>query len=355
MNFHVTLHMVEQRFQEHNLPYEIFTLQNGFQVLCTARGGRIMGPFDPETGESIWWISEALTDPQKFNEFLDTAQWNLGGDRLWIAPEMPLYIPDRTDFFDSYVVQPEIDPGNYSLERTERGIRMAQTVRAKTFEVPCDEKRFSVERQVWQAEDPLRALPQAKALTEHVQHCGLRQQISLTALDDDTNVYLEPWVLTQVNPAGKLLVPCIGPAEYVDYYEPLPESMRKISGSNLEIDVTGDVRYKLGFRSAQTMGRAGYLGKLSDGQSYLFLRFYGNNPSNTYCGDPFDRPGLYGCSMYLYNDNGGLGGFAEFENAGTTISGDTPLRTTADQITYHIYKGEESQLRNISQALLGIH
>lgn len=354
MNDQFLMQDVKQRLQEYHLEYEELQLQNGYSVLCTQRGGRILGPFDPDSGESVWWLNSAFKSKEDFGTFVKSGDWNMGGDRLWVQPEMPLFIPDRTDFFNSYVVQPQIDPGNYTLRSTEAGVSMSQDVTAKTFEVNCSQKQFAVTRDVQPAEDPLRTLPNYLALSKSVTHCGLRQRVTLTVKDRDANVYLEPWVLTQVKPKGKLLVPCIGEADFVDYYEPIPTPMYQKRGTALDIQVTGDHRFKLGFRSAQTMGRAGYIGQLSSGKSYLFIRFYGNNPSNTYCGDPFDRPGFYGCSMYLYNDTGDMGGFAEFENVGTTVSGDTELCTTSDDMAYHLYFGELKALQSISLALLGI-
>lgn len=354
MNNQIFLQTVKRRLQENNLVYEELPLQNGYTVLCTQRGGRILGPFDPDTGESVWWMNSALKDKEDFRAFLKSDDWNIGGDRLWVEPEMPLFVPDRTDFFNSYLVQPQIDPGNYTLKRTAADVSMTQQVTAKTFQVDCSQKRFTVTRDIRQAADPLRSHPNGRALSQGVMHCGLRQRVALTVIDQDTNVYLEPWILTQVNPKGRLLVPCIGAADFVDYYEPIPASMYRKCGTVLDVDVTGNHRFKLGFRAVQTMGRSGYFGRLSNGQSYLFVRFYGNNPSNTYCGDPFDRPDLYGCSLYLYNDSGNLGGFAEYENAGTTISGDTGLRTASDDVTYHLYFGELNAVQAISRKLLGV-
>lgn len=354
MNDRVLLQDVKKRLQEYRLGYEELPLQNGYTVLCTQRGGRILGPFDPDSGESVWWLNVAWKNEKSFGAFIRSGDWNMGGDRLWVEPEMPFFVPNRMNFFSSYTVQPQLDPGNYTLESTGTCVSMAQKVTARTFEVDCGQKRFAIAREVRPAEDPLRALPDSRAISEPVVHCGLRQRVTLTAMDQNTEVYLEPWLLTQINPQGKLLIPCVGDGSFVDYYEPIPASMYRKGSTALEISVTGNRRFKLGFRSAQTVGRAGYYGRLGSGKSYLFLRFYGNNPSNVYCGDPFDRPGLYGCSLYLYNDSGSLGGFAEFENAGTTISGDTGFRTASDDTSYHLYFGEPEALRAVSHIFLGV-
>ena len=56
---------------------------------------------------------------------------------------------------------------------------------------------------------------------------------------------------TQVNPSGTLIVPTTSKAEYIDYYEKTPSDMIKVSDKYTSIDVTGDLRYKVGFKACQ--------------------------------------------------------------------------------------------------------
>lgn len=95
------------------------------------------------------------------------------------------------------------------------------------------------------------------------------------------------------------------------------------------------------------------MGKLTDERSYLFIRSYYNDPSSIYCCDPYDKPGQNGCSLFLYNDSGSLGGFAEFENTGVTFSGDTGKKQSIDAVSYYFYVGEEVRLKKIAKLLLG--
>lgn len=353
MNNNIPLKEVKNRLREYGLEYETISLQDGFSILCTKRGGRILGPFEDENAESIFWINGAFASSERFGDFLNHEEWNLGGDRFWIAPEHPYFIQDRNHFYDSYTVQKEIDPGNYSLKKDGETVTLEQDVMLKVFQSRIREKKFHVKKVIHKIANPLRALSGFKEQYANVKFCGFQQSIEMCDKSEDSELYLEAWLLTQINPKGKLIVPFTGKMEFDDYYEPIEKSKYNIHDNYMEVDVTGNVRYKLGFKSAVTTGRAGYIGKFTDGRSYLFIRSYYNDPSSVYCCDPFDRPGLNGCSLFLYNDSGGLGGFAEFESTGVTFSRDTGKKRSADSVNYYIYVGEESQLNNIAHLLLG--
>ncbi len=86
------------RLKEHGLPYGALALQNGVSILITQRGGWILGPFLSQDGESIFWMNDAFADAAAFSTLLKTGEWNLGGDRVWIAPESQYHIRDRAAF-----------------------------------------------------------------------------------------------------------------------------------------------------------------------------------------------------------------------------------------------------------------
>jgi len=355
MNKNIDIDIVKKRLTEFDLEFEEVQLQNGYSAICLKRGGRLFGPFDNKTGESILWMNDAFKTTTAFAAFLSAKEWNIGGDRLWIAPEMPFFVKNRNDFFETYIVQEELDPGNYIIDKTDNIVTMKQDVSLNTFEVDCPKKELRISKTIRISSDPLLEFACYPELVKEIDYCGFEQKIELTAIDNDKTLYLEAWLLTQINPAGKLIVPYTSNLEYVDYYEPLRSEMFSITSNHMEINVTGDERYKIGFKASQVTGKAGYIGYLSDGRSYLFIRTFANNPSNIYCSDPYDRPKQYGCSMFLYNDQGGQGGFAEFENSGATISGDTGMKKSVDVINYYLYVGKEEKLNQIVHALLGVN
>ncbi len=352
MNNHITLKKVKERLTEAKLEFKALDLGGGFCIICTARGGRILGPFENEDGESLTWLNPAFESKERFAEFLNDDDWNLGGDRMWCLPEMPFFVKKRNDFFDTYVVQKELDPGNYALDSDGKCVSMGQSVRLSTFETGGVVKEFTLGREIRNAANPLDNSDKAAELMQGVKYCGILQTVKMNVLDSDETLYLEPWLLTQINPSGNLIVPTVSKAEYIDYYEPVPQDYIDIKEKSTRLKVTGDLRYKVGFKASQLTGRSGYIGMLPDGRAYLFFRNYFNNPSAVYCGDPYAKPGLYGCSLYLYNGHTAQGGFSEFEHCSSTVSGDTGVNESSELSGYYFYIGKKSAVEKIAEELI---
>ena len=130
MNNHITL----RRFTEAGLQFETLELDAGFSILCTARGGRMLGPFEDDDSESLTWLNPAFASKERFAQFLSDGDWNMGGDRMWCLPEMPFFVKERKNFFDTYVVRKELDTGSYTLNSDRKSIVMGQSVKLNTFE-----------------------------------------------------------------------------------------------------------------------------------------------------------------------------------------------------------------------------
>ncbi|MEI8199632.1 MAG: DUF6786 family protein [Eubacteriales bacterium] len=354
MNNRITLCNVKKRLEEQAFDYEVLMLQDDFSILCSGRGGRIFGPFESEDSESVFWVNKAFRYSEAFAGFIRDEEWNMGGDRIWIAPEIPFFVKDRAAGFDSFIVQKHLDPGNYDLCRRADSIILDQDVILDVYQNACTKKEFHLKKTICKSDNPLRNLPVFEELSSKVKFCGFEQIIELADNSEDCDLYLENWILTQVNTPGILIVPFLGRMEFVDYFEPVEKQDFYIRDNYMEINVTGDRRYKLGFKSVISTGRSGYLSKLSDGRSYLIIRSFINNPSSLYCCEPFDKPGQTGCSSFIYNDSGALGGYAEMENLGITISGDTGKKCSADVVYNWLYIGEETALKQIANTLLEI-
>jgi hypothetical protein len=325
---------------------------DGASIIISEYGGRILGPFWGAKEKSLLWMNKAFQDTASFKALIQKKDWNIGGDRFWVAPELPFFVTDKNDFFSTYNVQASLDPGNYAVQELSGSITLSQDVTLAVYEEPIGTKKFHMERSVKKIINPLLSLADADVLMKDITYFGFSQNISLLDTGEDALLYLEPWVLTQINPPGKLIVPFTGILEYVDYYEPINKSLFTIKDQCMIIDVTGEVRYKLGFKSIQTTGRAAYLGLLDGNLQYLLVKNYFNNPSNIYSAAPSWNPKQYGCSLFLFNDSGTQGGFAEFETCGTTISGTTGLARSENEIYYYFFIGMERDLLKIAKAVL---
>lgn len=349
MNNRVQYKDVIKRLIENDIKYEEISFEDSFKLIITEYAGRVIGPFYKEQ-ESIFWLNSAFNDTDEFKKLITEKSWNLGAERMWIAPEFAFFNKERADFFNSYIVQPEIDPANYSMTDIDNGVCLKDEIKAPVYEMDFKDKSFEIKRSITTANNPLTFLKQAKGLK--VAYCGFNHEIMIKDTSIKNQMPLEPWVLSQINPGGKLIIPFFGEFEFVDYYEPINDQIQKVKEGYVELDICGKRRFKVAYKAANTFGRAAYVNKLDEENYYLIVKNYDNNPSNDYCCEPYNKHGEKGCSLYVYNDNGENGGFAEFENSGSTTSKER--NTIYNTFSQWFFVGKKKELETIIEVLLGI-
>lgn len=354
MNNRINFHQVVSRFEENNLPYALITLQNDFKIIISQRGGRIFGPFFGEQGESILWINNAFAKEENFKAFLKSGNWNLGGDRMWLAPELQYNVKDRRNFSESYDLPVAIDPGNYSLETVKDDeCILKQNMFLKLNECISNDKNLYMQRRIKRIRDPLSHFSNYSEIIQDVLYAGFEHEITLSENSSDS-ILSETWNLTQLNPGGEMLISSTPKVEFTDYYEPIEEEYQKIFDNHIRLKITGEKRYKVGYKATNILGRVGYYNEMADGNAYLFVRHFFSNPSAPYTKEPADKPACNGHSLHVYNDNGDNGGFAELECSGQPIGGITKKSSCNDLINTWLYMGNADRIKNIAQVLLGI-
>lgn len=350
----ITYRQVIARLEENDLPYGVLTLQNDVSIIISQRGGRIFGPFLSPESESIFWINSVFAKPDSFKEFLNSGAWNLGGDRIWIGPEIQYGVRDRTDYWGTIYWPEQVDPGRYLLDQPKPDQwRLSQDMTLEAHNLASGQKELCLERLIQRAEDPLRNLSDYQDLIDGVLFAGYEQVVSHSEgkLDD---IMSEAWSLVQLNPGGLLLIlasPCV---EFTDYYEPIDESLQTIHSNHVRLKITGDRRYKVGYKAAHVFGRLAYFNHFDDGRAYLIVRNFFNNPSVPYIEEPAHLPGCRGHSVHVYNDDGNFGGFGELECNAQTIGGVTGRSASTDQLLLWFYVGAADKVKEIALHLLGV-
>ena len=358
MNNKITRHQITACLEDKGFAYAKLELQNGVSIVVSQYGGRIFGPFLPPDivpgGESLFWTNDAFAQPESFQDFLDSGDWNLGGDRIWIAPEIQYNVHDRTDYWNTYNLPNQVDPGRYRLEQTQPDQwRLAQDMVLEAYNLGAGKKELHLERLIHPVSDPLRYLVNYEKLTEAVLFAGYEQILSISESKRD-DLMAAVWNLIQLNPGGLLLIPSSPRVSYSDYYEPIDEKLQTLFPDHIRLRITGDRQYKVGYAAAHVLGRMGYYNQLGDDLAYLVVRNFFNNPSLTYAEEPADAPGTRGHSIHVYNDDGNLGGFGEMECNAQTIGGETGRSTSNDQLVLWLYVGVPDRLKEIGLHLLGI-
>ena len=224
--------------------------------------------------------------------------------------------------------------------------------------MPFDSKQFSVERKILPVPNPFVFMPNINEVMDGVTHSGYRQEIIMDDLSPEKPMYLEPWLVMQVNPVGETIIPYTGTFTFDDYYEPISdEDIQEVREGYAVLKGTGDRHYKVGYKAANTTGRSAYFTKLDKDRYLLIVKSFYNDPSTPYCMEGWQVPGVRGCSLYIYNDTGtrgDSGGFVEFEHCGLTIGLDSGRQSSSSETVHHFFTGSKESLIRIMYELLGV-
>ncbi|MBW7882641.1 MAG: hypothetical protein H3C34_08385 [Caldilineaceae bacterium] len=354
MTMTITLGQCMRVLEANRLAYRMLRLTSGLQLLVMERGGRILGPFRDEDDTGLFWLNPAWASTGDLEAFLQSGDWNLGGERLWISPEIQYLVSDRRDFWGTVAVPAAMDPGTWRLDAPTPGqlrLRQEMTLTAYNLAVGC--KSLRVERILQAAPDPLASSSHYEALRRDVIYGGYEQVVTLAEQTTDA-ITSQAWSLIQLRPGGQILIPCSPHLEITDYNEPVDAAHCTHHGHWVSFKITGARRYKVGLRATQTFGRLGYFHPGDNGHGYLIVRSFFNNPSSLYSEEPAHLPGSRGDSIHIYNDGGMFGGFGELEIQGQTIGGPTGRANITDQQLLWIYLGPQARLATIAAHLLGV-
>lgn len=355
MNHRITFNQVVDALEKNDQPFATLTLQNDVQLVISKRGGRIFGPFLTPQDQSLFWLNNAFANPTAFKAFLNSGDWNLGGERIWIAPEIQYLVKDRSDFWGSIRVPTQMDPGQYRLDDSQPGtIRLSQDLTLRAFNLATGQKELHMEKVIRPVEDPLRNLGNyAAVLTAGLTFAGYEQVVSLAERQSD-DIVSEVWNLVQLNPGGQLIIPAFARIEFSNYFEPVDAEHQTINPNYVCLNITGKRRYKVGYKAAQVFGRLAYMKQLDNQRATLIVRNFFNNPSAFYAEEVAGLPGRRGYSIHVYNDDGALGGFGELECNGQTIGGVTGRSVTTDQFVLWVYVGDANKVKQLVPHLLGV-
>ena len=335
--------------------YHVFPLSGHAHLVIAETRGRIFGPFSSNGDSLAGWVSPELCDEAHYTQFLLNSGWNVGGSRIWVAPEFPFFTKERARFLETYTVQKSIDPGHYHLSEQGRAkITLQSELYGDLYEHAYPGKTMSLSRCISCCENPLQKSAYYPVWMENVAYCGYREEITLRDTSPQYAIPLSVWNLCQVQPGGTYLLPYHGDHfEYVDYYAPSMGTVLETNSHYAKIRVSSSAEHKIGALSYQTIGRIGYILPHSDGDYTLLVRNYSNDPSDANLKEPSDQPGKSGCSLFVYMNDTRANGFSELETTGSTLCAPDSTESTL-RLSDWFFIGSLDNLKPVIRALLNI-
>ncbi len=246
-------------------------------------------------GEEAIWRPRTITD------------WNIGGDRLWIAPERDWHWIDISTFdLDKYKVAEAIDPGSWTLEG-QQGNSLTVT---QSFAVQHRRRsrhvHGKIERQFTFNEMLDRTIP------------GLQDPVGWITVDTlaleggTPGQGINLWRILQVPVGGRVYVASSTPDHYRLHFGD-DSGLVHIGPRGLQAEITGDQMYKIGIGQQDVADLIAYARPLSRDAWLVTARWFQVPADAVYLDTPLDQPGTLGDVVQIFNDNGVFGGFGELE------------------------------------------
>jgi hypothetical protein len=351
MSTPVTFRQLIATLEQTEQGFTILPLQHGSRLVMTQRGGRLFGPFaDGDDALPLCWINPALSTPTAFRTLIEAGAWNVGGERIWIAPEIQFHIRDRDDSGGTFALPPATDPGGYEMEQDAQQVWLHQEIALRAYNLASGLKRLRISRIVEAAADPLRNL---SAIPAGLHYAGYAHSVTITDLND-APIVSEAWNLVQLEAGGTLILPTVSDqVEASAYFGTLPAEAITARDRCVRVAITGKQQFKVGYQSACLTGRVGYYHEPASDRAYLLVRSFFNNPSALYSEEPPLMRGRNGHSVHVYNDDGALGGFGEMECNGQAIGGATRRHSSTDLFVMWTYQGSPSAVKDAARLILG--
>ena len=125
--------------------YQILSTGTRGAILVLPSYGRVLGLWCDKQAKSIYWINPGFL---KRGSEKDESGWvNLGGHRIWIAPEREFFIGDLSRPFDTYKVPASVDPGQYEIEFESNQLTLKNKGKIRAFN-SNEDVTFRLTRQI---------------------------------------------------------------------------------------------------------------------------------------------------------------------------------------------------------------
>jgi hypothetical protein len=320
------------------------------QVSVIPNAGRIIAMAFAPDGPNLFWSHPELGNSELVKRHSDRLVGNLGGDRLWFAPELDYFWNGTPDWrnLSNYRVPPEADPGRYQFVEAE-----ADTICLRAhIELPVRttglKVGFVVERIVRMTPPPL---PLDDSDLGPLDYVGIQTSHTITFSPTSREGRVDLWHLLQT-PVGSLIIVPLKPA--AEKCDTAPLLYTGAGGwiqrsDSLIWPVGGTARTKIGVSSRALTGRSGILRMLRPESLCLIVRQFSVDPQASYGDHPYNMP-REDQALQIWD---GLG-FGEMEYHSPVLDAHQGPRTRTELDYLWAFAGPIDSICVVAQRLLGV-
>lgn len=341
-----------QSLNQLGMTYQILEADGGGHMIVLERGGRVIGVYNEEHSENAFWVHPQLSSTElAYGQYVSGIDWNIGGDRTWISPEVEFNVADTSSFWESYRVQPSLDPGHYKFENNkEQGCLTLQ----QNFVVDAyrahKQLTLDLKKRICLIPDPLKSIEKFHPAISYA-YLGYSMECTLSILNDEP-VSLSLWNLVQLPAGGEIVISTRGKALVHDFFKPTGPSHLSVLPGEVRFKLDAQSQHKISIKVNDVTGRAGYIREGTDGKHYLFIRQFDVDPSAEYGDVPAHALSDKGHCVQCYNDNGELGQFGELEYHTPMMDRSSGNNILQDTSQVGCYLGRLEDMLRIQQLLL---
>ncbi len=322
-------------------------------LMVLPHAARLLGCGLPGADENLLWHHPGMNEPAGAAAQLEKAGGELGGDRLWIAPEVAYMWPDlelaRQAPHENHQVPPVMDPATWQISERGEGhlllkARMDLSDHRNGRRIVLD-----VDRGFARLERP-GGMDNALKCASWVTFNAAR------IVDGEEGAVAGLWDLCQMPVGGALYCPLTLPLDGPPraYYEPLRPTDVSWDETAVRFAARAEHIIKMGLAAEKTTGRMGYYRRLDDDRASFLFRHFLPVPGAAYVDLPRDSEAMFGgdCLQAFCGDDPEHG-FCEMEHhEPAVIVGQGPRLTCGSSVT-HAIVGPTEKVEAAARALLG--
>jgi len=342
---------IEAALEANDKRGRVFTADHG-RLLISPHGARIVGCELEGVAGNLFWHGPGMTGADTARTALATGGAAIGGDRLWVAPEVAFMWPDlavaRKDPLGTYDLPPQMDPGQWMVDADPPG-HVRLSARMKLTDHRTDRNcSLALTRQISLIDPPANLPKSIKSISFAIEN-------GMTILEADDRAVFGLWDLLQLPATGTLICPTTARVDAPrSYYDPFGRRHVQCGERCVRFLIDGQRRIKMGLPPGVVTGRMAYYRRI-DKTAVLVFRGFLPQPGQPYVDVPRDSDETFGGdAIQAYNDDAGPHSFGEMEyHNPALVGGRYPSSRTGCNVT-HVLAGPDAAIRDCGATLLGV-